>query len=183
MKLISKRGLSGPAIMLGLLMILSLGLAACGDSTATNTPFPVPAAAGATAIVPAGATTAAAGASGLPAVSGTATKTASGLQIIDNQVGTGAEAKAGANISVNYTGYLTNGTKFDSSVGKTPFSLKLGAGQVIKGWDEGLVGMKVGGKRRLLIPPALGYGASGSGSTIPPNADLVFDVELLDVKA
>jgi FKBP-type peptidyl-prolyl cis-trans isomerase len=96
-------------------------------------------------------------------------------------VGTGTEAKAGQTVSVHYTGYLTNGKKFDSSVDRgQPFSFALGAGQVIKGWDEGVAGMKIGGKRRLIIPAALGYGATAQGS-IPANSELVFDVELLKV--
>ena len=111
--------------------------------------------------------------------------TASGLQIIEVQEGTGPTAK-GKTATVHYTGWLyTNGqkgTKFDSSVGGEPFSFPVGAGRVIKGWDEGVAGMKVGGKRTLIIPPALGYGAAGAGGVIPPNATLMFDVELLAVK-
>ena len=109
--------------------------------------------------------------------------TPSGLKYTDLQVGTGAVAQAGKTVSVHYTGTLTDGKKFDSSVDRgQPFSFPLGAGRVIKGWDEGVAGMKVGGKRRLVIPPDLGYGARGAPPVIPPNATLVFDVELLDVK-
>jgi FKBP-type peptidyl-prolyl cis-trans isomerase FkpA len=110
------------------------------------------------------------------------TTTASGLQIDDLVVGQGAEASAGRNVKVHYTGWLTNGTKFDSSKDRNdPFVFPLGQGQVIRGWDEGVQGMKVGGKRKLTIPPALGYGARGAGGVIPPNATLVFEVELLGV--
>lgn len=111
------------------------------------------------------------------------------LQVTDILVGTGATATAGNTITVHYTGWLYDekasqyrGKQFDSSIGKTPFSFKLGVGQVIAGWDQGLVGMKVGGKRTLIIPSALGYGSTGAGSAIPPNAALVFDVELLSVQ-
>jgi FKBP-type peptidyl-prolyl cis-trans isomerase len=105
------------------------------------------------------------------------------LKIEDLNVGTGAEAVAGKTLSVQYTGWLTNGTKFDSSVDRgQPFSFALGAGQVIQGWDKGVAGMKVGGKRKLTIPPDLGYGARGAGRVIPPNATLVFEVELLGVR-
>jgi FKBP-type peptidyl-prolyl cis-trans isomerase FkpA len=105
-----------------------------------------------------------------------------GLEYWDIKPGTGAEATAGKTVTVNYTGWLTNGKKFDSSVGRQPFTFHLGGGEVIKGWDEGVAGMKVGGKRQLKIPPELGYGARGAGGVIPPNATLVFDVELLGVK-
>lgn len=105
------------------------------------------------------------------------------LEIKDLVVGKGAEAKSGNKVTVNYTGWLTDGTKFDSSLDSgQPFEFTLGQGQVIQGWDEGVAGMKVGGKRRLTIPPAMGYGAEGSGGVIPPNATLVFEVELLAVK-
>jgi peptidylprolyl isomerase len=112
--------------------------------------------------------------------------TADGLQIIEVKEGTGATA-AGKTATVHYTGWLyangQKGAKFDSSVDRgDPFSFPVGAGRVIKGWDEGVAGMKVGGKRTLIIPPALGYGARGAGGVIPPNATLMFDVELLAVK-
>jgi FKBP-type peptidyl-prolyl cis-trans isomerase FkpA len=110
------------------------------------------------------------------------TTTPSGLTIDDIVVGNGAAAAAGQKVKVHYTGWLTNGTKFDSSKDRNdPFVFPLGAGSVIKGWDEGVQGMKVGGKRKLTIPPALGYGARGAGGVIPPNATLVFEVELLGV--
>jgi peptidylprolyl isomerase len=110
-------------------------------------------------------------------------KTASGLEYIDNVVGTGASPKTGQQVTVHYTGTLEDGTKFDSSVDRgQPFTFVIGVGQVIKGWDEGVSSMKVGGKRKLMIPANLGYGARGAGNVIPPNAKLNFDVELLDVK-
>ena len=108
--------------------------------------------------------------------------TASGLVYEELTVGAGAEAAAGQQVTVHYTGWLTNGTKFDSSKDRDdPFEFHLGQGQVIKGWDEGVAGMKIGGKRKLTIPPQLGYGARGAGNVIPPNATLVFEVELLAV--
>ncbi|WP_026224966.1 FKBP-type peptidyl-prolyl cis-trans isomerase [Methyloversatilis thermotolerans] len=106
--------------------------------------------------------------------------TESGLIIEDTTPGTGNEAAAGQVVSVHYTGWLTDGRKFDSSKDRNqPFSFQLGAGQVIRGWDEGVAGMKEGGVRKLTIPPQLGYGARGAGGVIPPNATLVFEVELL----
>src|SRR5205807_4257999 len=104
-------------------------------------------------------------------------------QIVDIRAGTGAECKPGDTVSVHYTGTLEDGTKFDSSRDRgQPFSFPLGKGRVIKGWDEGVAGMKVGGKRTLTIPPELGYGARGAPGAIPPNATLKFEVELLDVR-
>lgn len=118
---------------------------------------------------------------------GEETTTASGLKIADTVVGTGAAPKTGQTCVMHYTGWLyedgKKGTKFDSSVDRgEPFEFAIGTGQVIGGWDEGVATMKVGGKRTLIIPPQLGYGAAGAGGAIPPNATLIFDVELLDVK-
>lgn len=117
-------------------------------------------------------------------VVGDGVKTTSGLQYWDIKAGTGAEAKNGSHVKVHYTGWLTTGKKFDSSVdAHTPFDFTIGQGDVIKGWDEGVTGMKIGGKRQLRIPPELGYGASGTpGGPIPPNATLIFDIQLLGVK-
>lgn len=109
--------------------------------------------------------------------------TASGLQYQDLIVGTGPAAQTGDTVVVHYTGYLADGTKFDSSLDRgQPFTLTLGRGQVIKGWEEGLVGMKVGGKRKLIIPPELAYGSTGAGGVIPPNATITFEVELLEIQ-
>lgn len=113
--------------------------------------------------------------------------TGSGLQYEDITIGEGAEAKAGANVTVHYTGWLQKpdgsaGAKFDSSKDRNqPFRFPLGGGRVIRGWDEGVQGMKIGGSRRLIIPAQLGYGSAGAGGVIPPNATLIFDVELLGV--
>jgi FKBP-type peptidyl-prolyl cis-trans isomerase FkpA len=111
------------------------------------------------------------------------------LEVTDTTVGTGATATAGNTLTVNYTGWLYNasapnfrGTQFDTSTGKTPFQFKLGVGQVIAGWDQGLVGMRVGGSRTLIIPSSLGYGSAGAGNVIPPDAALVFTVDLLAVQ-
>ena len=109
------------------------------------------------------------------------TMTPSGLRITDLELGTGAEAVSGMTVSVNYRGTLENGKEFDSSYGRGPFSFPLGAGRVIRGWDEGVAGMRVGGKRKLVIPPDLAYGERGAGGVIPPNATLVFEVELLRI--
>jgi peptidylprolyl isomerase len=122
-----------------------------------------------------------------PAAAGETTTTASGLKITDTVVGTGATPKTGQTCVMHYTGWLyedgKKGTKFDSSVDRgEPFEFAIGTGQVIGGWDEGVATMKVGGKRTLVIPPELGYGTRGAGGVIPPNATLIFDVELLGVK-
>jgi FKBP-type peptidyl-prolyl cis-trans isomerase len=113
-------------------------------------------------------------------------KTASGLRYTDNKAGTGKTAAAGQDVEVHYTGWIyldgLKGKQFDSSRGRGPFAFPLGAGRVIKGWDEGVAGMKEGGRRTLIIPPELGYGDRGAGGVIPPNATLMFEVELLKVK-
>jgi len=118
---------------------------------------------------------------------GNTVTTPMGLKMIDTQVGAGAQPKKGQTVVVHYTGWLydnvAKGAKFDSSLDRGyPFMFKIGKGEVIQGWDDGVATMKVGGKRTLIIPPALGYGSRGAGGSIPPNATLIFDVELLDVK-
>ena len=146
----------------------ALALAAAGAALATGETS--------TPAAPAAPTAAA------PAAQETTVTTASGLKYEDLQVGDGAEAKSGDRVQVHYTGWLENGTKFDSSVDRgRPFEFPLGAGRVIRGWDEGVAGMKVGGKRKLVIPAALGYGDRGAGGVIPPGATLIFEVELLKV--
>ena len=117
------------------------------------------------------------------AVPGTEITTPSGLKYIDEVIGTGVSPKSGQTVTVHYTGTLADGTKFDSSRDRNePYSRPIGVGLVIKGWDEGIMSMKVGGKRKLIIPPSLGYGLSGNPPNIPPNATLYFDIELLGVK-
>ena len=116
---------------------------------------------------------------GIPQLEGAVQTLPDGLSYIEEKVGQGA-VRPGQNVNVHYTGWLTNGQKFDSSRDHgEPFSFPLGAGRVIRGWDEGVATMQIGGKRRLIVPPSLGYGAQGAGSVIPPNATLIFDVELL----
>lgn len=118
-----------------------------------------------------------------PALTGVKDGDVKALKLEDKMLGSGAEATTGKMVVMNYIGRLTNGTQFDTSCGKpSPFEFNLGQGQVIQGWDQGIVGMKVGGIRRLIIPASLGYGAAGAGGVIPPNAALVFDVELIAVK-
>jgi peptidylprolyl isomerase len=124
---------------------------------------------------------------GTAAEEGNTVTTPLGLKMIDTKVGTGAQPKKGQTVVVDYTGWLyengAKGAKFDSSVDRGyPFMFKIGKGEVIQGWDDGVASMKVGGKRTLIIPPALGYGTRGTGGTIPPNATLLFEVELLDIK-
>ena len=107
----------------------------------------------------------------------------SGLEFQDLEFGDGTEVRVGDVVSMHYTGWLEDGTKFDASLDRgVPFEFTLGAGEVIKGWDEGVVGMKINGKRRLIIPPGLGYGTRGAGGVIPPNATLTFEVELLSIR-
>jgi FKBP-type peptidyl-prolyl cis-trans isomerase len=149
-----------------LVLLTSVGLSACGGSADRENSPP------------------AAGFAASLGVDTTAmTKTPSGLRYQDITAGQGAEAAADRTVSVHYTGWLPNGEKFDSSRDRNePFSFSLGAGQVIAGWDEGVAGMKVGGRRKLVIPADLGYGTAGAPPDIPPGATLVFDVELLDVR-
>jgi FKBP-type peptidyl-prolyl cis-trans isomerase len=150
------------AMVFGLFVLLTV-VSGCGSSEKSGTPP-------------------AANTSNPAKVTGQPTTTGSGLQYWDIVVGSGAPAVAGSTVKVHYSGFLTTGQKFDSSRDRgEPFSFPLGAGQVIKGWDEGVAGMKVGGQRQLRIPPQLGYGSAGAGGAIPPNATLIFDVELLEV--
>jgi FKBP-type peptidyl-prolyl cis-trans isomerase FkpA len=127
-------------------------------------------------------TTAAPHATGPTRVTGEGVKSVSGLQYWDIKPGTGQEAKKGDHVRVHYTGWLTSGKKFDSSVGGKPFEFRIGNGDVIKGWEEGVSGMKVGGKRQLKIPPDLAYGKDGYPGAIPPNATLVFDIQLVGIQ-
>lgn len=157
------------------LALLALALAGCQKTQSDAT----------SATPTAGAPTGMSGAATTTPPSAATTKEVTmptGLKYEDVVVGTGAEAQKGKRVSVHYTGRLQDGTKFDSSLDRgEPYTFVLGSGSVIQGWDEGLVGMKVGGKRKLTIPPSMGYGPSGMGP-IPPNATLLFDCELMDVQ-
>jgi peptidylprolyl isomerase len=120
---------------------------------------------------------------GQPLADGKEVVTPSGLKYVDLKIGEGEEAAAGKVVQVHYIGWLRDGTRFDSSRnGDRPFTFRLGAGDAIKGWDEGLVGMRVGGRRKLIIPPELGFGKQGVGSVVPPNAVLFYEFELLEVR-
>jgi peptidylprolyl isomerase len=178
-------------LLLAITFAASLALAACGSSDSNNaskTASPptggVKPGASATANQPAAPTQATDGnAPGIPPLSQPIQTTASGLRYMDEKVGGGASPKSGQHVTVHYTGWLTNGTKFDSSRDRNqPFAFAIGQGQVIKGWDEGVLAMKVGGNRRLIIPAALAYGPSGRPPTIPANSTLIFDVELISVE-
>ncbi len=163
-------------ISLGVVLLLGIGLTvpliACGDGEEAG-PAETPAATPEVTPVEGGP----------PEVSGEPTTTESGLQFIDIEVGTGDSPQSGQTVEVHYTGWLTDGTKFDSSLDRgQPFSFVIGTGRVIAGWDEGVASMKVGGERRLIIPPELAYGERGSPPVIPANAELIFDVELLAIK-
>jgi len=162
-------------VILGLvvLAVVAYAVTACAkkeQQTQSAAPAPAPA-------------VAASPVAGAPVAASKVITTADGLQYEVLREGNGPVAKAGQTVSVHYTGWLTNGTKFDSSVDRgQPFDFPLGAGRVIKGWDEGVAGMKVGEKRKLTIPSNLGYGDHGAGSVIPPGATLIFDVELLGIQ-
>src|SRR6202166_421500 len=147
------------------IILLVLGTAALAQTPAHKPVHPVP------------------NTSGPTKVTGEGVKTDSGLQYWDIKVGTGEVATEGSHVKVHYTGWLTTGKKFDSSVdARQPYEFTIGKGEVIKGWDEGVTGMKVGGKRQLRIPPDLAYGAEGHSTVIPPDSTLIFDVRLVDVK-
>ncbi len=167
---VSKRSIT---LLLACMLAAGLALTGCGNNTAEQPAEPQVGAEQPSQEAPATEAT-------TPAE---AAQPATELKVEDLVKGTGAAAAAGKQVTVHYTGWLTDGTKFDSSKDSgQPFSFVLGAGEVIPGWDQGVAGMKVGGKRKLTIPPDLGYGAQGAGGVIPPNATLVFEVELLGVQ-
>ncbi|MEW5702289.1 MAG: FKBP-type peptidyl-prolyl cis-trans isomerase [Candidatus Zixiibacteriota bacterium] len=160
------------AIFSGLVVIAGCAKKEAAPPAESQTPATQPPAEPAQAMAP-----------GIPQVSGDTVTTPSGLKYIEMTVGTGATPQTGQMVLAHYTGWLTDGTKFDSSRDRgQPFPFPLGQGRVIKGWDEGLATMKVGGRRLLIIPPDLGYGARGAGGVIPPGATLVFDVELVGIQ-
>ncbi|MSQ29000.1 MAG: FKBP-type peptidyl-prolyl cis-trans isomerase [Dehalococcoidia bacterium] len=170
-----------------------LATAGCGTAaatqrvtTATTTTAPATTPSGAASVTPAATApdaTVSSNPPGVPPLAGAVQRTSSGLAYVDEVVGTGTSPAAGQAVNVQYTGWLATGQKFDSSRDRNqPFTFTLGRSQVIAGWDEGVASMKVGGKRRLIVPPALGYGARGSPGAIPPNATLIFDVELLGIR-
>lgn len=171
------RGMSR-LLVVGVVLTAAISLSGCGGTAGSKSQSSAPSGAESSAQVP------------VPDPSQGTTATGPGsdatevteLKMVDEVIGTGAEAKKGDRVTVHYTGWLTDGTKFDSSKDRNePFAFALGAGEVIAGWDQGVAGMKVGGKRKLTIPSELGYGARGAGGVIPPNATLMFDVELLKV--
>jgi FKBP-type peptidyl-prolyl cis-trans isomerase len=153
-------------------MVLAASIALAQGNSAQSSSAQKPAGSTAKKPVPGGPTQ----------VTGEGTKTKSGLEYWDIKVGTGAEAQKGQKVTVHYTGWLTSGKKFDSSVGGKPFPFRIGSGDVIKGWEEGVAGMKVGGKRQLRIPQDLAYGARGYPGVIPPYATLIFDVQLVGIQ-
>ena len=159
-------------ILAGVLLAVGVLTSACSSASSNSPQTSAPAqsqtAAPSTAATP-------------PAAAGTTEPAPTTLQIKDTVVGKGAAAKAGDSVTVDYTGWLLDGTEFDSSVGKQPFTFTIGAGRVIPGWDQGVAGMEVGGTRVLVIPPDLAYGAQGAGGVIPPNAPLKFEVKLLAI--